>query len=235
MANALFSVQARISSGELRSALPKDAKPEQIAQWRTENGIPESPDKYQLPPEVKVPEEDRPVIDAFLKDLHGANASNAVAAQAVAWYYKEVEQRTNERMQKDADFARASEDALRTEWGSEYTLNRNLIVSLVETAPAEVRDLVKGARLSNGDPLLSHPGALKWLNGMAREINPPTALVPNATNPAAAIDSEITTIEGWMRAPRGSAEAKKYWDAPQTQERYRALLDGREKTKAKAA
>ena len=36
--NALVAAQNRISSGELKSVLPKDAKPEEIAAWRTEQG-----------------------------------------------------------------------------------------------------------------------------------------------------------------------------------------------------
>lgn len=233
VADALLSVQQRIGAGELRSVLPKNATPEQVATWRQENGIPEAPDKYEL--KLKsgqaVPDEDKPIINGLLKTLHGVNANSAVASQAVDWYYEEVTRRTNERVQKDADFAREAEDALRAEWGNEYVLNRNLITGLVDTAPAEVRDLIKGARLGNGDPLLSNPLSLKWLNSLAREINPPTALVPNSSNPAAAIETEIKQIEGWMAAPKGTPDHKKYWNDAKTQERYRALLDGQAKVK----
>jgi hypothetical protein len=69
------------------------------------------------------------------------NANSALRSQAVDWYYEEVQRRTNERLQKDADFARQTEDALRTEWGGDYKLNRNLITGLVETAPEGVREL----------------------------------------------------------------------------------------------
>ena len=33
--------ETRLSSGELKSAMPKDAKPENLTAWRAENGIPE--------------------------------------------------------------------------------------------------------------------------------------------------------------------------------------------------
>ena len=42
------SLEQRLSAGEIKSALPKDASDEQVAEWRKENGLPEKPDGYQL-------------------------------------------------------------------------------------------------------------------------------------------------------------------------------------------
>ncbi len=48
LTDSYMSAAERIRSGELKTVLPKDAKPEELAAWRKENGIPETPDKYDL-------------------------------------------------------------------------------------------------------------------------------------------------------------------------------------------
>lgn len=228
--NKARALEQRLSSGELRSTLPKDATPEQVTQWRTENGIPEAPDKY----DIKfggdgLPEADKTVIDGFLQTAHGKNLNNDQAKGVVDWYYQEVARLTEERQAKDVEFGKQAEDALRAEWGSDYRQNINMVSALVATAPADVADLIKGGRLANGDPLMSHPKVLQWLNGMAREINPVTTLIPNAGgNQTSAIEDEIKAIEDRMRTDR-----KGYNEDEKMQARYRALLTAREKLSAK--
>ncbi|CAB4223313.1 hypothetical protein UFOVP1670_19 [uncultured Caudovirales phage] len=240
VAFALTSVQERINAGELRSSLPKNATVEQINQWRTENGIPEAPEKYalKLKDGLVIGENDKPIIEAMLKVAHGKNVSNEAASAVVDWYYDEVTRQTQERQAKDVEFARTTEEALRTEWGAEYKLNTNMIKGLVDMAPEGVRELLMGARLGNGDPMLAHPDAMRWLVGMAREINPVTALVPNATGTGmvTAIEDEIKQIQGWMGAPKGSPDHKKYWEDPKMSGpngRYYQLLDAKSRMDAK--
>jgi hypothetical protein len=48
IADALLSVQERISAGELRSVLPKNATPEQVAQWRRRTASRKHAEKYEL-------------------------------------------------------------------------------------------------------------------------------------------------------------------------------------------
>ena len=234
--NALFSIQSRISSGEFRSVLPKDANDEQIKAWRSENGIPEAPDKYDLKLKdgLVVGEEDKPVIDGFLKNAHAANLTSQQASQAVDWYYEEVERQTAARADMDKQLAQKAQDQLRADWGQEYRTNENLVMGLLDSAPTGVKDLVMHGRLSDGTPIMSHPDTVKWLNQLAREINPVTAIIPNAGgNITGAIEDEIKQYETWMKAPRDSVEGKKYWADVKVQERYRALLGAREKAAGK--
>ena len=224
--DALLSLQSKIGAGELRSKLPDNATKEQVTAWRSENGIPESPDKYDIT-NLKTPAEDKPMIDSFLAKLHGANAPTGVAKEAVAWYYDEVAKRTEERMDKDKQVATASEDALRAEWGGEYRANVNMANGLLETVPADVRDLFKSGRMGDGTPIMSSPGFLKTLVGWSRQINPITTVVPNAgANIGSAIADEITSIEKTMRTDR-----KAYNEDAKMQERYRELLNAKDRIK----
>ncbi len=224
--DALLSLQSKIGAGELRSKLPDNATKEQMTAWRNENGIPESPDKYNLA-DVKVAAEDKPMIDSFLTKLHGANAPASVAKEAIAWYYEEAAKRTEERMEKDRQIATTSEDALRAEWGNEYRTNVNMVNGLLETVPNDVRELFKTGRMGDGTPIMSSPGVLKALVSWSRQINPVTTVVPNAgANIGSAIDDEIKSIENTMRTDR-----KTYNEDDKMQTRYRELLDAKSRMK----
>lgn len=229
--DALLSLQSKIGAGELRSNLPKNATPEQITAWRADNGIPETPDKYDLA-EVAVVAEDKPMIDAFLTQLHKANAPAGVAKEAVKWYYEETARRTEQIREKDLAASTACEDALRAEWGGEYRANMNMTEGLLETMPQAVRDLFKTGRLGDGSPLMANPAVRKALTAWAREINPVTTVVPNAgANIGSAIDDEITKIEKLMAHPESE-----YWKGPgseKMQARYRELVGAKERLKEK--
>lgn len=226
--DALLSLQTKIGTGELRIALPKDATPEQVQTWRDENGIPAAPDKY----DIKfggdgLPEADKDVISRFLETVHSKNVNNDQAKATVEWYYQEVARQTEERQQKDQEFAQQAQDALRAEWGTDYRANINMIGALLETAPTEVKSLIEGGRLANGDPFMAHPGAMQWLVGMARQINPVTTVIPNAgANIGSAIDDEIKSIETLMQTDR-----KAYNADEKKQARLRELYTAREKLK----
>lgn len=224
--NKARALEQRISSGELRSSLPKDASPEQVNAWRSENGIPEAPDKYDIKfGDGGLPEADQPVISEVLKVMHSKNLNNDQAKSVVDWYYDAVARQAEERQEKDKEFAAQAQEELRAEWGADYKPNVNMINGLVSMAPPEVQDLIKGARLGNGDPFLAHPGAMQWLAGMARTINPVTTIIPGAgANIGSAIDDEITSIEKLMATDR-----KAYNADEKKQSRLRDLYDARER------
>lgn len=238
VANALLSVQSKIGAGELRSVLPKNATEEQVKLWREENGIPESPDKYELKlaDGLVVGADDKPLIDNLLKSMHKVNAPAGIASEVVNFYYAQIEAQEADRQQKDSAAAREATDALHAEWGAEFRPNMNMIEGLLDTAPAGVKDLIKFGRLSDGTPIMANADAIRWLNNMAREINPVTTLLPNSgSNISGAIDDEIKKIETNMGAPKGTPAHKAYWNDEKAQSRYRELLDARDRAKKKAA
>lgn len=231
IANALISTQQKISSGELKvtSPYPTKGTTEEQTQWRKDNGIPESADKYDLKFDkgLVIGDEDKPVVDSFLAHMHAANTPPAQAKAALEWYFGTLDERANARSEADADLKKTSEDELRAEWGGEYRRNVNLIKGLIEMAPTEARGLIAGARLADGSPLGNHPQVLRWLAGLARTVNPVTTVVPGAGGDvASAIDDEITAIEKGMRTDR-----KSYNKDEKLQARYRELLDARSRIK----
>lgn len=226
------ALEQRLSSGELRSALPKDATPEEVTKWRAENGVPEAPDKYDLTFEdgLVVGQEDRPIIDGFLAAAHAGNMTNAQAKDAVQWYYSEVERQQAERDNADKAVAQTSQDALRGKWGNEYRGNMNRVHALLDSGPQGIKEKFLQGRLSDGTPIGSSVEMLEFLSMLERERNPMGTVVPGAgANVASAIDDEIDKIETVMRDNR-----KKYNADEKMQARYRELLGTREKMQKKA-
>lgn len=225
VAEALIAAQNKIAGGTLKSALPKDATPEQLAEWRTENGIPEAPEAYDvtLPDGLVIGEADKPIVDDFLKAAHNANMTPEQVKGNLAWYFAEQERQIEERNQADFNAKEAGEEALREVWGSEAKLNKSLIRGLIETAPEGVPDLLIGARLADGTPLGSHPDTLRWLADLARQVNPVATVVHGAgTNAGQSIDNELAGIEKMM-----GDKTSIYWKGPAAegmQKRYRDLI-----------
>src|SRR6185295_3094292 len=71
VAEALVHAQNRISKGELKPSLGKDATPEQVAEWRAANGVPDAPEKYDLG--VKISDSGKAIVDKYLPIAHAAN------------------------------------------------------------------------------------------------------------------------------------------------------------------
>lgn len=226
-----IDIRKKISAGEIKMPLPKDAKPEDIAKWRTENGIPESPDKYELKLRdgLSIGKDDKPIIDGFLKAMHDKNTHPDVASAAVDWYYGEIERQTEARAVADKAKASEAQEVLREEWGPEYRTNLNVVENLLSTMPKDVADDFKYGRLANGTPIMASPAAIKWLLNMNLQLNPHSKVVGNtAGNPASAIDDQIAAIEKTMRTDR-----KAYDKDEKMQARLRDLYTAREGLKAK--
>lgn len=240
------ALEQRMSSGQLKSVLPKDAKPEEITAWRKENGVPEKPEDY-LPlvqtDGLVVGEEDKAVVGDLLKVAHANHMTPAQARAGVEFMYEMEGRRTEAQETKDRDIAKKTQDALRAKWpGGDYRANINAIESLFASAPSipqadgskvPLKDFVIQARMPDGTPLGSSPEALEWLAYISREINPAATVVPNAgTNQAQSIADEIGKFKKMM----GNRNSE-YWKGPQAdanQKRYKQLLAAQEGMQKKA-
>lgn len=232
------ALEQRLSSGELKAVTPFPDKgtPEQQAAWRTENGIPESPDKYQvnLGEGVVIGEQDKPIIDDFLKSAHASNTPPNVVNATLKWYYDFAEKQREARYEQDQQAKAKFEDTMRPEWGGEYRPNLNSVHALLDMAPEGVKDKFLNGRLADGTPIGSDPDTLRWLANLSRQINPITTIIPGSgANISQAIEDELSKFNGMM-ADRGS----EYWKGPnaeKNQARYRELLSAKERQKGRAA
>lgn len=228
---ALVAAQDKIAKGEHKTPLGADATPEEIAAYRAANGIPEKPEDYkvELAENLVIGDADKPLVDAFLKDVaHPANMPPAEANKMLSWYFAQQEAAAEQRTQADFNAKEQGEEALREEWGSEFKLNKNLIIGMLDSAPDGVKDNLLSARTADGTPLASHPATLRWLADVARELNPVATVVPGSgTNSLQTVETELAGLKKMM-----GDKNSEYWKGPlaaKHQERYLKLVDVKQK------
>jgi hypothetical protein len=223
------SLEQRLSSGELRPVLPKDADESVVKEYRAALGIPEAPDKYDLK-DVKLDEGDKALAAKVLQAAHGSHQTpDQVKATLTAW--TEIKAAAFEsQAAADKEAQTKTEDTLRGEWGNEYRRNINLVHGLLDGAgsPNMKQNLLTG-RLADGTPIGSSPEALKLLLGLALKDNPAGIVVPAGhADPGKTISDEIAGIVKVMKENR-----KAYDKDNKMQERYRELIGAQERIKAR--
>ncbi len=232
LADALIAAQNRISRGELKAQLPENPKPEELTQWRKDNGIPEAPDKYELKFDsgLVIGKEDKPIIDAFLKSAHEANMQPQQVKAAVEWYYTEQERMAEERAKQDEQQRTEALDALNVEWGQNFRSEMNLITnSVLSMFPEKVRDDLIGARLPDGRGVFNSPEIIRAFAALAHIVNPAGVVVPQGGGDMTqTVNDEIKAIEAKMGT-------KAYIKDEALQARYRELVTAREQMQKKAA
>jgi len=229
-------LESRMSRGELKPVLAKDATPEEQARWRAEAGIPTKPEDYKitLPEGRKPPAEDDAFLASFKKSAHEANYTQAQVDNAVRSFYAEVDRQEQAMTAAEKAAETAAEDALRKDWGNDYRVNKNMAEALLARAPAGFRDRFMNGYLADRTPIRASPDAWKWLVQIEREINPASTVVPNTGGDLGkTIDAEIAELKKQMGAPRGSPESKKYWEEG-GEARYRQLIEAKGKMAARS-
>lgn len=230
LSDALIAAQNRISSGELKPVLKKDATPEQVAEWRTANGIPENPDKYDLG-NPNLSEDGKAFLAKYLPVAHAANLT-ADQIKANLGFIGEMNKATAQaQAERDVELEDAGTELLRSEWGGEYKRNIGFINNMLDGAVSpEFKNKLLSGRLADGTPMGSDPETLRFLMGLALIQNPAGTLVPGFSNrPAEGVDEELAKIDKVMRENRDA-----YNKDEKMQARYRELLEAKEKLKARA-
>lgn len=229
-------LEKRMSAGELKSVLPKNATAQEVAAWRAENGIPAKPEEYKInmPAGRQVPKEDDAFLKAALKSFHDSNYTQAQVDSAVSAFYAEVERQEQAVSEAEKAAEAACEDQLRKDWGADYRANKNMEEALLARAPAGFRDRFMNGYLADHTPIRASPEAHKWLVQLEREINPAATVLPNTGgDPAKGVAGRLAEIRAIMANPNSE-----YWEGPKAaamQQEFRDLLAAEKKLKAKAA
>ena len=226
VAEALIAAQNKIAEGGAKGALPKDSTPEQLAEWRKDNGIPDKPEGYafKLSDGLVVGDVDKSIVDGFLKTAHDLNMPPAQVERTLDWFFKTQEKQLADLHANDNVLKEKCVEDLRQEWGSEYKLNLGIVDGLLNQAPSGVKEALFGGRLADGTPLGNNPDVLRWLASVGRELNP-TSTVTGSTGVAAAqaIEGELANLTKMM-----GDHKSEYWKGPEAeknQSRYRELVD----------
>lgn len=218
----------KLSSGELKAVTPFPAKgtAEEQAAWRKDNGVPDAPEKYdiKLDNNLVVGEDDKPMVDGFLKYAHSNNWNNDQAKQALQWYFGEYMQGTAKaQAQADGEFRQQAQAALAADWGADYKRNITAVTNFLARAPESIRGLMMQGRLADGSAFGDHPEVLKWMASVELSVNPHTAL----TGPEGA--DSMKNIKGRIKEIEGMMGTDKYVKDEKVQQEYRDLIDARDR------
>ena len=202
MIDAGISAQNKISAGGMIKVPGEDSTPEEIAQYRKDMGVPDEAKGYDLTlgDGRVIGDDDKDAINSFLEVAHAANYSQEQATGVLNWYYQNQENILAARHDADLTHRAAAEEELRSEWGTEYQANRNLMANFLGSDFEEgVAELITSARLDDGTPLANHPDILRGFVAKARAANPMGALVPGTgTMQHDAMVNEIDALEKKM-------------------------------------
>lgn len=229
-----LAAEQKISSGEYkRSAKPENATPEQLAQWRSEAGIPDTIEGYN---DIKIDEKlivdsDKPYLEFFYKYAHESDIPKPFAEKFLNFLFNNRKELYDQKATRDKEQATETEEALRVDFGNDYLPNMNLMSGLLDGQPDGVKADFMEARLADGTLLRNDPDIVKMLVGFAREINPTATVLPNAggANTSQSIAEEIASIQKFMRTNRDE-----YYKDAAKQKRYDQLLEAQAKLTKKA-
>lgn len=236
VAKALSEAQKKISSGQMKPQLPKDATDEDIAAYRKEIGVPDKPEGYldALPDGLVVGEDDKELASSFLESAHAANMPPEFVGAALDWYYKSQEEQIARTAEDDKSYRGQAEDELRGEWGGEFRVHQSSVKNFLNTTPVvgkdengkdvTLGDIMRGARSPDGRLMGDNPHFLRWIADLANKANPAGFVAPGSGDQAKAVDAEIAEIEEVMRTKRD-----KYDKDDKMQARYLQLLEARDK------
>ncbi len=231
------ALQAKLSSGEYKKALPETATPEEKATWRKENGLPEAADGYfekmALPNGVVLGEADKPIISEFAAAALEANVTPAQLSTLVAKHYALLDAQRVAQEDADANFKRTSEDALRADWqGPDFRRNLTAVSNLMAKWPEGLADRVLAGRTPDGRKLGDDPHFIKQLASLALELNPFSTLVPAGTSdPVKSGQSRLEEI----REMRRNNDPKYTENVKKIEAEEMELLDAQIKMKSRAA
>lgn len=227
-------LEAKLSAGELRPILRKDATPDEIAAYRKANGIPDKPEGYKItmPQGREAPPEDDAFLKGVLNTAHQANYTQEQLDALIGTFYKQVDQQIDQIKEAEEQAIAAAEDTLRQEWGPDYRTNKALAEALLARAPAGFRDKFLNGYLDDHTPIRASAEAWKWLVQIEREINPAGTVVPQGSDVGKSIEAELGELKKQMKDPTSD-----YWKGPNAekmQARYRELITAQEKIAARA-
>lgn len=200
---AYLEAQAKIGQG-LKAPLKEGASEQEIAAWRTENGIPEKPDGYfeKLPQGLVIGEDDKALFTEWGAAMHKLNAPPALVAETVRWYYQMQEQQVANQQAMDRQHQTEATTALKQAFGRDYTENINLVKSFMGGLAEDTQAMFMDATLPDGRRLFNSPEIVQWLANKAREVNPLAFIPgPGAGDEGKSLDDRIAAIEATMGTP----------------------------------
>lgn len=232
-------LEKKLSAGEHKKAAPPpgaDAKPEEVAEWRKANGIPDAPTGYKiaLPDGFVMGEADKPAVEDFTAFAHGKNWTPEKVNESMEWFARWQTAQSIALAKKDDEFRNAAIGELTAEWGqADFYRNKQAITNYLDTIPEGLGRTMLQARDGEGRALGANPVFMRWLADQAFNMNPYGAHVPPGTeNAAKSVEDRIAVIRKRMKEDmpgyrRDTAMQKEFMELLKSRERDQQLKSAR--------
>jgi hypothetical protein len=214
---AYRNMESEFSKRQPKLEYAPDMPEEKLAEWRNQEGIPETPDGYNLEFDdgLVIGENDRATIADFTKFAHENNLPESAVKAAIRYDLERVANAEKEWQQKNHDFQVENLAQLKTEWGPEYQGNLNAINELFTDHP-EIKDVLFEATDSEGLQIGNNASLVRWAVDVAKKLNPTATLVfPGGEGGMKGAESRLAELkaqmgtEQWYKNP---ALGKEYED-----------------------
>lgn len=169
---ALRQAQLKFTSGQVKTKKPENATPEQLTQWRAENGIPDSPDKYDLKlgDGMVLSKEDKAMLAPILTAMHGVDAPPEAVSAGVKAYFDMREEEIAAMVGENDRAAKEAKIKLTEMWGARDTqANLEGVSMMLEQGGAAVAEAFSNAVGVDGVKILNKPEVMAFLAKFARE------------------------------------------------------------------
>lgn len=226
---ALLEASNKIRSGELAKPIDMSkATPEQIAEWRTANGIPAEAKGYweKLPEGLVIGKDDQGVFDVYGALAHKHNAPPALMHEFAKAYYAQQAEVVAQEAKVDKDDQQKAVSELRNLYGNDYQANMALVNNWLAGMPGDLAAQFKDATLPNGKRLFNDSQVVDFIVSAARQLNPLAHVLPNQGE--GGMKSLQTELDG-LKKMMGDRNSE-YWKGPKAeanQKRYRELTEAR--------
>lgn len=219
-------LEAKVSSGAFKQPLSDKATPEQLAEYRKANGIPETAGDYQitLPENLVLGEEDKAVLGGVLETMHKQNRTPAEVNAVVGAFYEAREALMGEEIERQKYERTQAEEELRQHWqGNAYLSNLGAVKNLLSAMPDGVGELLQNAKLADGSLAGNNPAVLRALANIALELNPAGTVVPGGgTDQMKSVESELSELDALMKK-----DINAWRKNSPGRERHRELIDAK--------
>lgn len=202
--NSFKNIYTKVSSGTHKEGPPKDATPEQLKEWREEQGLPLDPKDYlkALPEGYVYSESEQKAIDDYAKTMYDMNVPADVVAQSIKAQVALQEAAAIELQKADEVNCEDVGIILAEEWGGKFQHNMTKARQVLDFAFGKefAEDFLNKTRFGDKTALQHTPEfwrGLANLSNLVREV--PTNVGTPQDGDVKTIESRYTEIKDIMR------------------------------------
>lgn len=229
--DSYVAAEDKIRSGEISNGLPDNPTDEQVAAWREANGVPESPDKYelQLAEGLVLGEDDKTIMDNVFQGAYAQNVSAEAMSEITNRFLAGRQQQFELIKAQDQSEADKVTQTLKAHWKGAYEGNINRVKGFLAGLPEGVKEAFTASRMGDGKAMWNSPEVMLYFEDVARRLNPAGALVPDSINQVQAVKDKIAENvkmmgddpDSWYKDHARQEEHRKLLEAQDQMERMR--------------